>query len=126
MGSSKVDKLRGKKIKKLNKWRFFLMFQKWADFVREVDPDVITGYNICNFDLPYLLNRARHLKLNNFNYLGRMKDLKSVIKETMIQSKQMGKRENKSINIEGRVQFDLLLVMQHNFISAKLIGKFRK
>ena len=102
------------------------MFQKWADFVREVDPDVITGYNICNFDLPYLLNRARHLKLNNFNYLGRMKDLKSVIKETMIQSKQMGKRENKSINIEGRVQFDLLLVMQHNFISAKLIGKFRK
>ena len=124
MGSSKVDKLRGKKIKKLNKWRFFLMFQKWADFVREVDPDVITGYNICNFDLPYLLNRARHLKLNNFNYLGRMKDLKSVIKETMIQSKQMGKRENKSINIEGRVQFDLLLVMQHNFISAKLIGKF--
>jgi len=28
----------------------------------------------------------------------------------MIQSKQMGKRENKSINIEGRVQFDLLLV----------------
>ena len=28
----------------------------------------------------------------------------------MIQSKQMGRRENKSINIEGRVQFDLLLV----------------
>ncbi|KAK2510612.1 hypothetical protein Q9233_017577, partial [Columba guinea] len=30
----------------------------WAEFVRLVDPDVITGYNIQNFDLPYLLRRA--------------------------------------------------------------------
>ena len=29
----------------------------------------------------------------------------------MIQSKQMGRRENKSINIEGRVQFDLLFIL---------------
>ncbi len=78
--------------------------------MREVDPDVITGYNICNFDTPYLLDRAKHLKRTNFNFLGRIKDQRSVIKETMIQSKQMGKRENKSINIEGRVQFDLLMV----------------
>lgn len=28
----------------------------------------------------------------------------------MFQSKQMGKRENKVINIEGRIQFDLLQV----------------
>jgi DNA polymerase delta subunit 1 len=90
------------------------MFQKWVDFVREVDPVVI----ICIFDLSYLFNRAKHLKVNNFNYLGRMKDLNrsSAIKETVIQSKQMGKRENKSINIEGRVQFDLLLVMKQNII----------
>jgi DNA polymerase elongation subunit (family B) len=33
----------------------------------------------------------------------------------MIQSKQMGKRENKSINIEGRVQFDLLLVLLRDY-----------
>jgi DNA polymerase delta subunit 1 len=25
------------------------------DLVREVDPDVIIGYNICKFDLPYLI-----------------------------------------------------------------------
>jgi DNA polymerase delta subunit 1 len=33
----------------------------------------------------------------------------------MIQSKQMGRRENKSINIEGRVQFDLLLVLLRDY-----------
>ncbi len=28
-----------------------------------MDPDIITGYNIQNFDLPYLLDRAKHLKV---------------------------------------------------------------
>ena len=32
---------------------------KWRAFVVSVDPDVITGYNIANFDIPYLLNRAK-------------------------------------------------------------------
>jgi hypothetical protein len=75
-----------------------------------VDPDIITGYNIVNFDIPYLLNRANRLKIKNFPYLGRIKDSQSKIKESMIQSKQMGRRENKDINTEGRVQFDLLQV----------------
>ena len=75
-----------------------------------MDPDIITGYNIQNFDFPYLINRANHLKVSDFTFLGRQKDIRSVIKESMFQSKQMGKRENKVINIEGRVQFDLLQV----------------
>ena len=33
------------------------LLDKWAEFIREVDPDIITGYNINNFDGPYLLNR---------------------------------------------------------------------
>lgn len=37
--------------------------QAWSDFIRAVDPDVITGYNIQNFDLPYLLSRAQILKV---------------------------------------------------------------
>ncbi|CAG2068670.1 unnamed protein product, partial [Timema podura] len=82
---------------------------KWAEFVRELDPDILTGYNINNFDFPYLINRAKHLKVKNFTYLGRIKDIQSVIKEQMFQSKQMGRRENKSVNFEGRVPFDLFL-----------------
>ena len=49
------------------------MLQKWRDFVEKVDPDVIIGYNIANFDLPYLLDRAKALKANQFPYLGRLK-----------------------------------------------------
>jgi len=41
--------------------------------VEQVDPDVIIGYNIANFDIPYLLDRAKALKANQFPYLGRLR-----------------------------------------------------
>lgn len=91
------------------------MLSKWADFFRELDPDIITGYNINNFDWPYLINRAKHLKVENFDFLGRIKNIRSVIKDSVLQSKQMGRRENKSINFEGRVPFDLLLVLIRDY-----------
>lgn len=31
------------------------VLRAWRDLIREVDPDIIIGYNICNFDLPYLI-----------------------------------------------------------------------
>lgn len=52
--------------------------QEWAKFVRTVDPDIITGYNINNFDMPYLLNRANHLKSETFSFLGRIKSIRCV------------------------------------------------
>ncbi|XP_058835484.1 DNA polymerase delta catalytic subunit [Topomyia yanbarensis] len=91
------------------------LLDKWASFVRELDPDILTGYNINNFDIPYLLNRAHHLKVKNFEYLGRVTDIRSVIKETVIHSKQMGRRENKFVNFEGRVPFDLLFVLLRDY-----------
>jgi DNA polymerase delta subunit 1 len=87
------------------------MLVAWSDFVREVDPDIITGYNVQNFDISYLLNRAKTLKADKFNYLGRLRDIKTTERKVVLQSKQMGRRENKQINMEGRVIFDLLLIL---------------
>ena len=79
--------------------------QSWSEFFQEVDAEIITGYNIINFDLPYLLDRAKHLKVTKFPYLGRIdKEL------TTMKDSTFGKRVNKVISIEGRVQFDLLPV----------------
>ena len=54
------------------------MLMKWRDFVVSVDPDILTGYNIANFDIPYLLNRAKALEkkceaLKKFSDLGKIK-----------------------------------------------------
>lgn len=91
------------------------LLKSWAEFVRIVDPDIITGYNIQNFDMPYLINRAQALKVSMFPYLGRIRSMKSVIRDSAFQSKQMGRRENKVINTEGRVQFDLLQVLLRDY-----------
>uniref|UniRef100_A0A1I7XHW6 DNA polymerase delta catalytic subunit n=1 Tax=Heterorhabditis bacteriophora TaxID=37862 RepID=A0A1I7XHW6_HETBA len=91
------------------------LLQRWAEFIRAVDPDIITGYNILNFDLPYILDRAKFLllkvlKLPKVAMLGRQKDRASGVRDAAISSKQMGSRVNKSIDIHGRVIFDVLQV----------------
>lgn len=91
------------------------LLKQWAEFIREVDPDIITGYNIQNFDIAYLLNRAKTLKVDSFSFIGRIKNIKSTERKVILQSKQMGKRENKQINIEGRIIFDLLLVLVRDY-----------
>jgi len=39
------------------------MLEKFLQIVDEFDPDVVTGYNINNFDIPYLLERLHKLGL---------------------------------------------------------------
>lgn len=91
------------------------MLMAWRDFLQEVDPDVIIGYNIANFDFPYLLDRAHHLKVARFPYWSRLKNTKSQAKETNFSSKQMGNRDTKATNTNGRLQLDLLQLVQRDY-----------
>ena len=90
------------------------MLMKWRDFLEEVDPDVIIGYNICNFDFPYLLDRAKHLKLAKFPFWSRLKSVTSTATMTNFSSKQMGNRDTKATNTNGRLQLDLLQLVQRD------------
>ncbi|XP_044469856.1 DNA polymerase delta catalytic subunit-like isoform X2 [Mangifera indica] len=87
----------------------------WRDFIREVDPDVIIGYNICKFDLPYLIERAQTLGIVEFPMLGRIRNSRVRVKDTTFSSRQLGTRESKEVTVEGRVQFDLLQVVQRDY-----------
>ena len=51
------------------------MLVAWRDFVKLVDPDIITGYNIINFDITYIVARGEYLGLPNYPYFGRLKDV---------------------------------------------------
>lgn len=48
------------------------LLSEWSKFLQQVDPDMIIGYNISGFDLPYLMDRSKHLKVTDFPYLGRL------------------------------------------------------
>eukprot|EP00698_Gefionella_okellyi_P019960 TRINITY_DN6205_c0_g1_i1.p1 TRINITY_DN6205_c0_g1~~TRINITY_DN6205_c0_g1_i1.p1 ORF type:complete len:1093 (-),score=275.65 TRINITY_DN6205_c0_g1_i1:45-3323(-) len=108
------------------------LLAEWRDFVVQMDPDIITGYNIQNFDLPYLINRAATLKVQKFPFLGRIRSEASVIKNSTFSSKAYGTHENKLINIDGRVQFDMMMMVQRDYklssyslnsVSAHFLGE---
>eukprot|EP00730_Choanoeca_flexa_P019669 TRINITY_DN9614_c0_g1_i2.p1 TRINITY_DN9614_c0_g1~~TRINITY_DN9614_c0_g1_i2.p1 ORF type:complete len:1053 (+),score=322.68 TRINITY_DN9614_c0_g1_i2:142-3159(+) len=108
------------------------LLEDWSKFLREVDPDVITGYNVNNFDLPYLMSRAKTLKAARFPYLGRLKGVQSKLTDTKFSSKAYGTRESKNTSMEGRVTFDVLQVLQRdqklrsyslNSVSALFLGE---
>ena len=92
---------------------------------------MVIGYNIANFDLPYLLDRAKALKIPDFAHLGRLRGLscttlvrnrlmyligvKTEVKDTHFSSKAYGQRDSKAVNMEGRLQLDILQVMQRDY-----------
>ena len=98
------------------------MLLKWRAFLQASDADIITGYNVQNFDIPYLLDRADALlkqtkskNLHLFKMWGRIKNQPAKMKDTTFQSAAYGKRNNVETTIEGRVVFDMLPYMQRNY-----------
>lgn len=93
------------------------MLAKWSAFLRSVDPDIITGYNVQNFDIPYLLNRADTLAkqksgnaknvLQGFAQWGRIRNAKAKMSNSTFESAAHGRRTNIDTTIEGRVMFDM-------------------
>ena len=90
------------------------MLDAWTKFLQIVDPDVIIGYNTSNFDFPYLLSRAAHLKRSRFPYWTRLKSVQSKSEKTNFSSKQMGNRDTQATNTNGRLQLDLLQLIQRD------------
>ncbi|KAF8972660.1 ribonuclease H-like domain-containing protein [Flammula alnicola] len=108
------------------------MLQSWRDFVEQVDPDVVIGYNIAGFDFPYLIDRGKALKAARFPYLGRMKGLRTETKSTHFSSKAYGQRDSKDTPLYGRLQLDVLQFMQRehklrsytlNSVCAQFLGE---
>lgn len=104
----------------------------WRELVAEVDPDIIIGYNICKFDLPYLIERAQKLNVVEFPILGRIKNSRVRMRDASFSSRQYGIRESKEVTIEGRVQFDLMQAIQRDYklssyslnsVSAHFLGE---
>ena len=88
------------------------LLSAWRNFLIAVDPDVLTGYNIVRFDMPYLLRRADCLNTKWFAFWTRVRRIPTKAAEKVMTTKQTGSRVTMKINIEGRVQLDMFSVIQ--------------
>lgn len=95
----------------------------WRDLIIDEDPDILTGYNIWFFDEKYIYDRTKVLKIDNeFSKLGRIKDIQSKFVEKTLSSSALGDNIHKYYDIFGRIQIDLMKVIQkdHKLLSYKL------
>jgi DNA polymerase delta subunit 1 len=99
------------------------MLNAWYRFILDQDPDIITGYNVMNFDIPYLLNRAKALKIYSFEYLGRDLNAKATVKKITTTTVANGTRENMRISMSGRVVMDMFPIIQNDYkLSSYTLG----
>jgi DNA polymerase elongation subunit (family B) len=95
---------------------------KWAESIRRIDPDIITGYNISGFDENYLEQRAKLFGISErFSMLGRKKE-SCKFEEQKLSSSALGDNILKYYDMTGRVMIDMLKVVQrdHKLSSYKL------
>ena len=95
----------------------------WKRMLLKQNPDIITGYNIFGFDYRYLQARAKKLGIAaEFSKLGRIIDEESPFIEKHLQSAALGDNTLRYYGMHGRVQVDLLKVIQrdHKLGSYKL------
>ena len=102
------------------------MLLAFKDLIRKEDPDIITGYNIFGFDNEYLYERVKLFDIeSDFCQLGRymgFEDKKSKFLVKNLSSSALGDNVLKFFEMNGRVQIDLLKVVQrdHKLDSYKL------
>jgi len=107
------------------------MLAAFANYIREYDADVITGYNVLNFDNVYLLQRIQALcgceigsqcsecaQARTFSRI----DRPSTLKKKYTHTKQRGGQESWEAWIEGRDWMDVYRVVMtdHKLRSYKL------
>jgi len=84
------------------------MLEEFVNIIYEYDPDIITGFNINNFDMPYILERMRRNRVSSI--FGRCKQKHTVARKVMSRYK---------ISVTGRVVVDSYEIVKKDFSLAR-------
>ncbi len=95
----------------------------WRDFLNEVRPDIITGYNTFGFDEHYIYDRCKLHKIDKkFMKIGKNTSTLCKLVKKELKSAALGDNLLQYINYTGIINFDLIKVMRrdHSLASYKL------
>ncbi len=80
------------------------IISRFLDIVSQYDPDVITGYNVNNFDFPYLLERMKKYRMRPV--MGRCTQKPVIAKKLMARYR---------VSATGRIIFDSFEIIKKDF-----------
>jgi DNA polymerase elongation subunit (family B) len=96
------------------------MIAAWFNWMVEMDPDILIGYNVFGFDETYLWKRAEVLGIIHANspvhQLSRLRECGQEVKleEKMLSSSAMGDNQLYIWSLHGRLQIDMFHYIKRN------------
>lgn len=100
------------------------LLMTWKKLIKDLNPDILIGYNIFGFDMEYIWMRAQENKIDKdmFKSLGRNMNRSSSLLIKKLSSSALGENILKYFDMDGTVVIDLFKVMQrdHKLDSYKL------
>lgn len=92
------------------------LLEGFTDLIREENPNIIVGYNILGFDIPYMIERARHnMCIFNFDKQGFHKYNHARERTIKWSSSAYKNQEFQYLDSEGRIYVDLLPLVRRDF-----------
>jgi DNA polymerase delta subunit 1 len=84
------------------------MLERLGEYLRELDPDIVTGWNIFGFDLEYLYTRTVVTAAgSSAHYWGRLKEKTNELVIKHLASNALGSNDMKMVPMPGRYVFDM-------------------
>jgi len=95
------------------------MIRGFRDYIVEYDPDVLTGYNVENFDLSFIIRRIELLDIRDETTgkllsLGRVKSREDSVATKTATTRAHGERNFSEVRIAGRDVLDMLNVFNND------------
>ena len=92
------------------------LLQGFTDFIRDENPNIIVGYNILGFDIPYMIARAKHnMCIFTFDRQGFHKTQHAKERTIKWSSSAYKNQEFEFLDAEGRLYVDLLPLVKRDF-----------
>jgi DNA polymerase elongation subunit (family B) len=92
------------------------LLEGFTNFIREENPNIIVGYNILGFDIPYMIDRAKfNMCIFNFDQQGFHKFAHARERTIKWSSSAYKNQEFQFLDAEGRVYVDLLPLVKRDF-----------
>ena len=85
------------------------LLEEWCRLIHKENPDIICGYNIFGFDMPYIYKRAEELNIDAVKHLGRLEMYESALEE------KQGKIKTEFLEMPGRIQVDIMKIVNRDF-----------
>jgi DNA polymerase elongation subunit (family B) len=92
------------------------LLEGFTQFIRNENPNLIVGYNILGFDIPYMIERAKHtMCMYTFDQQGFHKFAHAKERTIKWSSSAYKNQEFQFLDAEGRVYVDLLPLVKRDF-----------